>query len=78
MKMFIIIVTGRNGKALIHFDLHGIIQSRKFLGHLVYFHGIKGDWTLSGVLCICFGNKVDQEIQVENSSDPELLKNSVK
>lgn len=44
------------------FDLHVIIQARKLLGHLVYFYGIKGNWTLSGVLCIYFKSKVDQEI----------------
>lgn len=27
MKIFIIIVTGKNGKALIHFDLHVIIYT---------------------------------------------------
>lgn len=29
MKIFLIIITGRNGKALIQFDLHVIIQSMK-------------------------------------------------
>ena len=65
----IIIVTGRNIKALIQFDVYGIIQSRKPLGHLVYFHGIKGNGILSDVLWIYFGSEVDQEIQVENGSD---------
>lgn len=63
MKIFIITVTGRNKwESSDEFNLHVIIQRRKPLGHLVYFHGIKGNWTLSGVLCIYFKSKVDQEI----------------
>lgn len=78
MKICIIIATSRNDKALIQFDLHVITQCRKYLGHLVYFHGIKGNRTLSGVLCIYFRSKVEQEIQAENSSNQQLLKNSGK